>query len=246
MPKNTQAFLYRWTHIPTGKWYVGAHYSVGCHPEDGYICTSTEVKPLIKENTNEWEREVLVIGDPLYIVDLESRYLSLLDAKNDPMSFNRHNGNGKFHTAGRKEPEEAKKKRIKTLTGLKRKNTTNLTKANRIKANDPEYLKKLKKPKPPGHGANVSKAITGIPKSESHRKNLSISQAKVAAELRTGKSYDDIFGPERAKEVKKNMSVAQKGKPCNNPIVICPHCGKSGHSGGMSRWHFDNCKKKIK
>lgn len=26
--------------------------------------------------------------------------------------------------------------------------------------------------------------------------------------------------------------------------VICPHCGKSGGTGNMSRWHFDNCKMK--
>lgn len=246
MPKNTQAFLYRWTHIPTGMWYVGAHYSVGCHPEDGYICTSKEVKPLIKENITEWKREVLVISDPLYIVDLESKYLSLLDAKNDPMSYNRHNGDGKFHTAGRKEPEEAKKRRIKTLTGLKRKDITNLTKANRIKAKDPKILKKLRGPKPASHGKNVSKATKGIPKSESHKKNLSISQKKVAAELRLGKTYEEIYGVERAVIVKNNASLAQKGKPCNNPIVTCPHCGKSGHSGGMSRWHFENCKKKMK
>jgi hypothetical protein len=24
----------------------------------------------------------------------------------------------------------------------------------------------------------------------------------------------------------------------------CPHCGKTGKGGGMTNWHFDNCKKK--
>lgn len=27
----------------------------------------------------------------------------------------------------------------------------------------------------------------------------------------------------------------------NKPPLVCPHCGKSG-GGGMTRWHFDNCK----
>lgn len=32
----------------------------------------------------------------------------------------------------------------------------------------------------------------------------------------------------------------------NRPIKVCPHCGKSSvNAAGMSRWHFDNCKKKT-
>jgi hypothetical protein len=212
-------------------WYVGAHYSVGCHPDDGYICSSKTVKPLITESIDEWQREILVIGDPVYIVELEAKYLTLLDAKNDQMSYNGHNGDGKFHTAGRKEPEEAKKKRIKKLIGIKRSNTENLTRANRLKAKDPAYLAKLRGPKPPGHGKNVSKATTGVPKSKAHRQAMS----KARKGKKTGPCSD---------ERREAIRLSQKGKPCNNPVVTCPHCGKSGHSGAMVRWHFDNCKER--
>jgi hypothetical protein len=40
----TIPFVYKWTELSTGKWYIGAHYSKGCHPEDGYICSSKTVK----------------------------------------------------------------------------------------------------------------------------------------------------------------------------------------------------------
>ncbi|EDH7741224.1 hypothetical protein CB599_11730 [Salmonella enterica subsp. enterica serovar Adjame] len=30
----------------------------------------------------------------------------------------------------------------------------------------------------------------------------------------------------------------------NKPMLVCPHCGKSG-GGGMTRWHFDNCRLKT-
>lgn len=116
----TTAFLYRWTHVPTGKWYVGSRVAVGCHPEDGYVCSSKTVKPMIHEAPTEWVREVLVIGESLYIRELEASYLTALDAKNDPMSFNLHNGDGKFTTLGRIEPEAAKKKRVANLTGKKK------------------------------------------------------------------------------------------------------------------------------
>lgn len=97
---TTQAYLYKWTHIPTKKWYVGSRTTAGSHPEDGYICSSKIVKPLIISNSSEWIREILAIGAPNYILDLETKYLKSVDAKNDIMSFNRHNGDGKFTSTG--------------------------------------------------------------------------------------------------------------------------------------------------
>lgn len=64
---NTQSFLYKWTHILTQKWYVGSRTASGCHINDGYICSSVEVKPMIIENNTEWVREILCIADPTYI-----------------------------------------------------------------------------------------------------------------------------------------------------------------------------------
>jgi hypothetical protein len=96
----TQAYLYRWTENSSGKWYVGSRYAKGCHPNDGYICSSRLVKPLIKTNPEAWTREILVIGLPEYIRDIEARYLVFLNADKSEMSFNKSNGNGSFHTVG--------------------------------------------------------------------------------------------------------------------------------------------------
>jgi hypothetical protein len=117
---NTQSYLYKWTHIPTQKWYVGSRTAVGCHIDDGYICSSNSVYTMIIENKSEWERTILCISEPTSIVKLEADYLKSLDAKNDSMSFNMHNGDGKFTTVGRKEPAEAKQRRIQKLTGKKK------------------------------------------------------------------------------------------------------------------------------
>lgn len=97
---NTTAFVYKWTHIPTGKWYIGSRTKKGCSPADGYICSSRTIKPMIIENQAEWVRTILCIGYPEDMLALEARYLTALDAKHDPMSFNMHNGDGKFTTAG--------------------------------------------------------------------------------------------------------------------------------------------------
>jgi hypothetical protein len=91
---KTQAYLYRWTQISTGMWYEGSRTAKGCHPDDGYICSSKIVKKLILKTPEDWLRNILVIGDPLYIRNLENARLLSIDAARDPQSYNRDNGNG--------------------------------------------------------------------------------------------------------------------------------------------------------
>ena len=98
---NTIAYLYKWTELTTNRWYIGARSKRGCHPNDGYICSSRTVKPLVLENKDNWVREILCIGAPEYIVELETKLLTALDAKHDPLSYNRHNGDGKFTSLNR-------------------------------------------------------------------------------------------------------------------------------------------------
>ncbi len=96
----TIAFVYKWTELSTGKWYIGSRTAKGCHPNDGYICSSKTVKPMIVENRESWNREILVIGNPDYIRETEKMILKSLDAKRNTMSFNEHNSDGKFIASG--------------------------------------------------------------------------------------------------------------------------------------------------
>lgn len=106
----TEAYLYKWTETTTAKWYVGSRTAKNCHPADGYLCSSKVVKPKILENPNDWVREILVIGPPIYIRELESEYLQSLSAAQDDMSYNMNNGDGKFHTIGLSPSAETRKK----------------------------------------------------------------------------------------------------------------------------------------
>jgi hypothetical protein len=63
----------------------------------------------------------------------------------------------------------------------------------------------------------MSIAMTGKPKSEQHKQNLS--------------------KPKSANH-RASLSAANK----NAPRVTCQHCNKSGSISNMKRWHFDNCK----
>jgi hypothetical protein len=85
------AYVYKWTHLPTFKWYVGVRYGKGCHINDGYICSSKIVKPMIEQNPNDWQRTILEIGSPEKMRELEKEILQTVDAQNDKRSFNRNN-----------------------------------------------------------------------------------------------------------------------------------------------------------
>lgn len=101
--KNQQTipFLYRWDELSSGKWYIGAHYSKGCHPEDGYLCSSKEVKKLISENPLNWQRTILEICESSEQARFrEAELLQSLDARMDPMSYNKTNADGRFSRSG--------------------------------------------------------------------------------------------------------------------------------------------------
>lgn len=51
----------------------------------------------------------------------------------------------------------------------------------------------------------------------------------------TGKS-NPFFNKTHSADVIANIIES------NKTVHVCPHCGKSGKSNSMKRWHFDNCK----
>ena len=228
---NTIAYIYKWTNLITGKWYIGSRTKEGSHPDDGYICSSKIVEPLVLNNPSEWSREILITGEPNTIIVKESEILTELDAKNDPMSYNMHNGDGSFSTAGIELTDAWKQKISQANRGKKRnaKQKENYKKANSLKAKDPAYLKKLRKPKPPGHGEKVSASLKGRKKTIEHCQALSKSKK--------GKKTGPCTESRR-----EAIRSALKGKH-TLPLIVCPHCGLQGRSN-MKRWHFDNCKHK--
>jgi hypothetical protein len=110
-------YVYRWTHSITKEWYIGCRYKQGCHPSDGYICSSPSVNSLILENIFFWNREILYIGKSKQeVLEIEELLLRMLDAKHNPCSLNKSNGNGSFYNPnpfwmkGIPKSEEHKKK----------------------------------------------------------------------------------------------------------------------------------------
>lgn len=210
----TIAYVYKWTHLPTLRWYIGSRSRKNCHPHDGYICSSKVVKPMVQQNPTEWVRQVLATGTPTDMVALETEMLHVLDAKNDPRSFNCHNGDLRFTSIGkvtRKGRSNSPRHRRAISESLKGR-TKSL-----------EHRQNLSKSK---LGSKGTAGFKGRTHTEESKQKISESSKLLV----------------RTEEHKRRIGDAHRGKP--KPTVECPHCGKIGAKGNMLRYHFENCKLK--
>ena len=76
-----------------------------------------------------------------------------------------------------------------------------------------------------------------------HNKKHSESTKETMSLAKKGKTYEEIFGIEKAKEMRerrRNENFIKLYKPQEK--TICPHCGVSGGKGVMHRWHGERCK----
>lgn len=92
------------------------------------------------------------------------------------------------------------------------------------------------------HAEIHSKRISGSLNSF-YNKNHTAETKDLMSVAKKGKTYEEIFGEEKAKEMRARRSTEQKGKikgPQSHST--CPHCNTTGGFGIMKRWHFDNCK----
>jgi hypothetical protein len=93
-------------------------------------------------------------------------------------------------------------------------------------------------------------ALTGVEKTQEHKDKIS--------KTKKGKKLSEI--------TKQRMSITRKGRKITwelkattpeanekrskaltgrkKPVIICPHCNKSGGEPQMKQWHFDNCKER--
>jgi len=75
---------------------------------------------------------------------------------------------------------------------------------------------------------------------EASRRHSNIMKRK-ARELNLADNLPSQKGRVRSEESKLKYKKAAE----NRPMLVCPHCNKSGKGPEMRKWHFDNCKFKV-
>lgn len=192
----TSAYVYKWTHIPTLKWYIGSRTARGCYPDDGYLCSSKTVKLMIIENDKDWIREIIATGSQTEMYELETNILQLFDAKNDTRSFNKHNGDGLFNSDGH-------------LKGTKM-----VHKGDKCKRVKPDVLEKLL----------AEGWILGTPKSTKEKISSSTKGTIKKGHANGGPKKGSIPWNKGKKETRasvlKKMSLSHKGKTYNKETKI--------------------------
>lgn len=199
----TIAFVYKWTQLSTGMWYIGSRTAKGCHPDDGYICSSKFVKPLIEANPNDWLRQILMYSNNVSkIRELEAYTLQDLNAKHNPMSYNRHNNDGNFFPMIGGHSEETRRKMSKIKKGKP------ISEEHRQKMIEGRTGKKLG-PRSEETKRKISEAQKGIPKSEEQRqKNRDAQKGRPLKEEHRRKMIGRII----SEETKRKISETKKGK----------------------------------
>jgi len=213
-----------------------------------------------KVRSDDFTREVLEVGDWTTMRLLEDKMIREMWANNTPCYNKGTGGSFKIDNESRAAMSLASKGRPKSNI-----HKENIKTANQLKAKDPEFLIKLRKPKCAGHGNKVSAALSGVPKTKEHCAALSASKLGIStgpcSELRKlaikesttglpspfkGLTYEEIMGKEKADSLKKIRSEKMKATRKNSATTICPFCNYSGSGPNMSRWHFNNCKENNK
>lgn len=60
-----------------------------------------------------------------------------------------------------------------------------------------------------------------------------------------GKTWEEIYGDEKASQMRIDHSLCLTGKSHKLQVVQCPYCNLEGRGPNMTRYHFDKCKKRY-
>jgi len=93
-------------------------------------------------------------------------------------------------------------------------------------------------------GRSLNKPVKKIIKLSQEQKILFTTKEETGmSEEQKRKISKTLMGTKKSEETRRKISKAMKGR--TYPTVKCPHCGKEGKGGAMTRYHFNNCKEKA-
>lgn len=246
MQKPTIPYTYLIKHIASGNLYHGSRTKRECNPdefwkEEGYKTSSRIIKEIIdKEGLESFEIiSIEIFSDVNEAILAEETYHKEYDVKGNVCYFNQHNAGEKFNTTGM----ESKMKGIPRSEETKNK----LRIANQGKTLSEETKIKISKATKgennPRFGVIISEE-TRDKISRSNKGKTSHMKGKNHSEESKMKMRESSKGKIVSKETKEKISKSKKGIPFSK--LTCSHCNKVGGKGAMKRWHFDNCKHKVK
>lgn len=249
-------YAYLLTHIPSGKKYYGIRFSKKALPSDllvDYFTSSKYVKELmVKDGVESFSKEIRRIFNTVdECRNWETKVLRRMKVVKREDFLNKTDNISISHEAAERGRNNMTEKKIASNNILGRNmGISNIgrkaTESTREKISDSLLgnTRKLGKKESDETRNRKSIAHTGKPSgmlgkhhSEETKAILSIKSKNNPNCLRTGMIHTD--------DSKLLMSISRKGKSKILKEVQCIHCNIIGKGPNMTRYHFNNCKKKV-
>ena len=217
-------YVYMCIHKVTGQFYIGSRTAKDITYSHLDLPKYKTSSPKVKPNFDQYNWIILAefingddASDSAYDFEQESIYFTW----GDPLSLNESCYYGKQQFRMRGPRTQAHR------DGIGR--------AHKGKTISPEHIKQAVATRRANRGWNITeetraklvKAHTGMKHTEESKQKMKRPKAPFT------------------EAHKQKLSMASKLQVRHaQPIVTCPHCGKSGGSGTMKQWHFDRCRNK--
>lgn len=233
-------FVYKTINLINGKIYVGVHEGA---LDDNYLGSGKAIKAAIKKyGVNNFSREIIKeFVNIEEAFEFESEIVNT-DFVNDDNTYNLTlGGKGGWYYAIKRGDDNWTRRpgASEILSAAIKKSITPEIK--HIRAKRMSQMRKdgtVIKPKGWCHSEESKKLMSENRKGiTAWNKNMQVGNESV--EVRQKKS-----AAAKVRAAKQDMGALGRGKKYNMRVVECPHCGKIGKGGNMSRFHFDNCKTK--
>ena len=216
--KLNESFVYKWIQTDTNEYYIGVHRG---SVDDGYVGSGKKFLNKYRKYKTKFIREILEIFSSYEdALDFEKQLVTT-DLLKDPLCLNLKPG-GSGGGAPWSTDHKLKMKKLMIQ-----------------KWQDPSYKERVSK---------SAAAVWSDEYKTMRRSNKTLGYSNVdynqrAAKRKTNGDYGKHrIGYEFSEDSKKTLSIKAKQRI----KVECPHCLKIGPVPQMSRWHFDNCKEKIR
>lgn len=213
------SFVYKWVNVSTGEYYTGVHRG---EFDDGYIGSGKVFLAKYNKHPKKFKRTILGVFENYDdALKLEAELVNRETIKEEKCLNLKIGGEG-GGSPWKHDTERVNKRRERMMQLWSdieyRQNVIKSMKKNWTD----EYKEK-----------RLNKGTIGFPQEKINRK-------KAVETRKKGSGYQQNFGKKRTEKSKKLMSEKAK----NREHIKCPHCGMSGATPQMKRWHFENCKQK--
>lgn len=216
------AFVYKWENVDTGEYYIGVHKG---SIDDGYIGSGKKFIAKYKSSPTVFKRTIVQTYETYKeALVLESQLVTKELIMLDPKCLNlKPGGEGGGFAFWDDEKRSLHSQMLKERWA------------------DKDYREKmslsLKSVHTPEYKKKQMDAGNYFP-----NKNIDKKKRVSTRKKNIGGYGKHMIGVPKSDETKIVLSLRARARK----KVICPHCSKEGPIPQMKRWHFDQCKEKLK